>query len=101
MANEKLQVEVVYALSDIQTVLAVQGDEGMTLEEAVNKSGILDRHADIDWAKADVGIFGKAAKKNAALQDGDRVEIYRPLIADPKEMRKKRAADGKPMRRGG
>ena len=97
----KIEVEVAYAGPDEQLVLPVIGDRGMTLAGAVEKSGILDRLPGIDWATADAGVFGKITKKDAVLNDGDRVEIYRPLIADPKEMRKKRAAEGKTMRRGG
>ncbi len=55
---------------------------------------------EIDLAQAKVGVFGKLATPDTKLVDGDRVEIYRPLIADPKETRKRRAAEGKPMRKG-
>ena len=102
MGNEdKLEVEVAYARPDTQLILSVVGNQGMTLEQAVEQSGILKRFPEIEWDKVKTGIFGKAAKKDAVLHQGDRVEIYRPLIADPKEMRKKRAAEGKKMRRGG
>jgi hypothetical protein len=101
MEAEAIEVEVAYAMADEQTVLLVRGSQGMTLQEAVEQSGILQRCPQIDWDKAKVGVFGKMSKKDAPLSDGDRVEIYRPLIADPKEMRKKRAAEGKVMRRGG
>lgn len=97
----KISVEVAYALPDEQAILEVQGEPGLTLEQAVEKSGILQRFSEIEWDKVDVGVFGKLAKRGDVLHDGDRVEIYRPLIADPKEMRKKRAAEGKVMRRGG
>lgn len=96
-----IDVEVAYAKADEQVVLRVHGQKGMTLQEAVQKSGLLGQFPEIDWATVDVGVYGKIAKKDAMLNDGDRVEIYRPLIADPKEMRKKRAAEGKVMRRGG
>lgn len=96
-----INVEVAYAKSDEQVVLKVRGESGMTLQDAVQQSGLLGICPEIDWEKAAVGVYGKAAKKDAALSEGDRVEIYRPLIADPKEMRKKRAAEGKVMRRGG
>jgi len=101
MEADAIQVEVAYAKPDEQVIMSVHGSKGMTLEQAVEQSGILEKYPEIDWEKADVGVFGKVAKRNAALNDGDRVEIYRPLIADPKEMRKKRAAEGKRMRRGG
>ncbi|MEO5342778.1 MAG: RnfH family protein [Gammaproteobacteria bacterium SHHR-1] len=100
-AQAGLRVEVAYALPDEQVILEVSGEPGLTLEQAVEKSGLLQRFPQIDWPQADVGIFGKIAKRDTPLHEGDRVEIYRPLIADPKEMRKKRAAQGKAMRRGG
>lgn len=101
MSEGRIQVEVVYAQAEQQWVLSVLGEPGLTLQDAVNNSGILKRCPEIDWATVDVGVFGKVARKDSPLNDGDRVEIYRPLIADPKEMRKKRAAEGKVMRRGG
>ena len=96
-----IQVEVAYALPKEQVVRMVEGEPGMTVQEAIERSGILDLHPEIDLAKAKVGVFGKATKLDAVLYPGDRVEIYRPLIADPKEVRKKRAAKGKPLRKGG
>jgi putative ubiquitin-RnfH superfamily antitoxin RatB of RatAB toxin-antitoxin module len=96
-----IRVEVAYGLMDEQALLELQVELGTTAEEAIERSGILDRFPDIDLKKNKIGIFGKAAKLNVALQEGDRVEIYRPLIADPKEQRKKRAAEGKKMGRGG
>jgi putative ubiquitin-RnfH superfamily antitoxin RatB of RatAB toxin-antitoxin module len=101
MAESTIEVEVAFALPEQQIVLRLQAEQGISLEAAVNRSGILQRCPQIDWDGADVGIFGKLAKRDAVLNDGDRVEIYRPLIADPKAMRKKRAAEGKAMRRGG
>jgi putative ubiquitin-RnfH superfamily antitoxin RatB of RatAB toxin-antitoxin module len=79
----------------------VEGEPGMTVREAIERSGILDLHPEIDLSSTKVGVFGKVTKLDAVLYPGDRVEIYRPLIADPKEARKKRAAKGKPMRKGG
>ncbi len=96
-----IQVEVAYALPHEQVVRTVEGEPGMTVREAIEKSGILELHPEIDLSKTKVGVFGKVAKLDAVLYPGDRVEIYRPLIADPKEARKKRAAKGKPMRKGG
>jgi uncharacterized protein len=101
MSEGSIQVEVVYAQTDRQWVLNVLGETGLTLQDAVVKSGILKRCLEIDWSTVDAGVFGKVTRKDTLLNDGDRVEIYRPLIADPKEMRKKRAAEGKVMRRGG
>jgi len=68
-------------------------EEGTTVGVAIERSGILDEFPEIDLAVNRVGIFGKVAKLDAPLAPGDRVEIYRALIADPKESRKRRAAE--------
>lgn len=96
-----IDVEVAYARPDTQLILALRVPAGTTLEQAVRESGILERFPDIDLARNQVGIFGKLNKLNAELRSGDRVEIYRPLLADPKEVRKQRAAEGKRMKKGG
>jgi putative ubiquitin-RnfH superfamily antitoxin RatB of RatAB toxin-antitoxin module len=102
MANaENISVEVAYARPDEQVILKLEMPAGSTLRQAVEQSGILDRFAEIDADKMKVGIFGKLKKTDQVLQAGDRVEIYRPLIADPKEVRKQRAAAGKQMKKGG
>ncbi|MCW8906994.1 MAG: RnfH family protein [Sedimenticola sp.] len=101
MTNEQFEVEVAYAKPDEQTVLIVTAEKGMTLLQAIERSGILEQFSEIDPETSRFGIFGKAAKGDAELQPGDRVEIYRPLIADPKEARKKRAAEGKKLKKGG
>lgn len=98
---DRIQVEVAYARADEQVILALEVDEGTTLEQAVQQSGILERFPEIDFAQAKMGVFGKLNKRDYVLRPGDRVEIYRPLIADPKEIRKQRAAEGKRMKRGG
>lgn len=100
MATEPMIVEVAYALPGEQVILTVRGEPGMTVGQAIDRSGILDRYPDIDLAVNKLGVFGKLAKANAELNPGDRVEIYRALIADPKEARKKRAAEGKVMKKG-
>lgn len=100
MGTEQIEVEVAYALPDEQVILKVVGEPGLTLEQAIARSGILDRFPDIDLAVNKVGVFGKLAKLSDPLNPGDRVEIYRTLIADPKEARKKRAAEGKVMKKG-
>lgn len=87
-----IQVEVAYALPDEQLILQVEAKAGLTVQEAIECSGILGRFPEIDLNSNKVGIFGKATRLDAPLLPGDRVEIYRPLIADPKEARKKRAA---------
>lgn len=93
--SEFIQVEVAYALPHEQTVLSLRVAEGSTAELAIMQSGILKRFPEIDLKTCKIGIFGKAGKLDVILHNKDRVEIYRPLIADPKEVRKKRAAAGK------
>jgi len=100
VASEKLNVEVAYALPTEQVILTVVGEPGMTIEQAIVGSGVLARFPEIDLAVNKVGVFGKLGKLGDPLNPGDRVEIYRALIADPKEARKKRAAEGKVMKKG-
>lgn len=99
--RETFQIEVVYALPDIQALIPLEVEEGTTVREAIERSGILERFPGIDLEKLKVGIFGKLSKPDTVLRARDRVEIYRPLIADPKEVRKQRAAEGKQMKKGG
>ncbi len=102
MSNqENILVEVVYALNDRQKLLSVKLPAGSTAEEAIRRSGILADFPEIDLAVNKVGIFSKACKLDTVLRDKDRVEIYRPLIADPQEVRRQRAAEGKVMKKGG
>jgi len=97
---EKISVEVVYALPEKQVVVALDVGADASIEEVIRASGILAKFPEIDLASCKVGVFGKLGKLTDTLQAGDRVEIYRPLIADPKEVRKKRAAAGKVMKKG-
>lgn len=99
--SEHFQVEVAYALADMQVILPVEVEEGATLRQAIERSGLLHRYPEIDLAVNKVGIFGRLAKLDETLRARDRVEVYRPLIADPKEVRKQRAAEGKRMKKGG
>jgi len=96
-----IQIEVVYALHDRQKVVSVQLPDGSSVREAIERSGLLLEFPEIDLAKNKLGIWNKLAKIDAVLRDRDRVEIYRPLIADPKEVRRQRAAEGKVMKKGG
>ncbi len=98
---ESIQVEVTYAKPDRQDVVPLKLPEGSTIQQAIESSGLPQRHPEIDLAKAKVGIYGKLSRLDTVVRDRDRVEIYRPLIADPKEVRKQRAADGKTMKKGG
>jgi putative ubiquitin-RnfH superfamily antitoxin RatB of RatAB toxin-antitoxin module len=102
MANvETIAVEVAHARPQEQVILRLELPAGSTLRQAVEQSGILERFPDIDPDTMKAGIFGKLKKPDQVLQAGDRVEIYRPLIADPKQVRKQRAAAGKQMKKGG
>lgn len=96
-AAESVRVEVVYATPERQPVYALAVAVGTTLEEAVRASGVLRDFPEIDLARNRVGVFGKLAQGDRVLRDGDRVEIYRPLIGDPKEIRRRRAAEGRTM----
>lgn len=98
---DTMHVEIVYALADHQFVAKVEVDTGATVEQAIEQSRLLEEHPEIDFGNENkVGIYGKVVKLDQALQPGDRVEVYRPLIADPKEVRKQRAKEGKQMRSG-
>ncbi len=96
-----IAIEVAYAEPDTQVIIPLTVAEGTTIEQAVQQSGVLETFPDIDLAVNKVGIFGKLSKLDKTLREKDRIEIYRKLIADPKEVRKQRAAQGKQMRKGG
>jgi putative ubiquitin-RnfH superfamily antitoxin RatB of RatAB toxin-antitoxin module len=100
-ANAMIHVEVAYARPDHQVIIPLDVPEGTSLEEAIQQSGVLEQFPEIDLGVNKVGIFGKLGKLDQTLREKDRVEIYRKLIADPKEVRKQRAAEGKKMRKGG
>lgn len=101
VAKSRFQVEVAYALPEQQVLLPVEVEEGATLRDALQRSGILEQFPEIDLEKGKFGLFGKLSKLDKVLREKDRIEIYRQLIADPKEVRKKRAAEGKNMKKGG
>jgi len=96
-----IHVEVAYALRERQLLVAVGVEEGATIEEAIRRSGILEAFPEIDLRRAKVGIFGRPAALDERMRDGDRVEIYRPLIADPKEVRRRKAGRSTPRSRRG
>ena len=100
-SGKVIRVEVAYAKPEVQVIIPWDVAEGITLEEAIEQSGILRQFPEIDLNRNKVGIFGKISKKDQVLREHDRVEIYRPLIADPKEVRKQRAKEGKAMKKGG
>jgi len=91
-------VEVAYALPDKQSLISLEVQEGTTIKEAIEASGVLDTYNQIDLTRDKGCIFSKFATLDTVLREKDRVEIYRPLIADPKQVRKERAAKGKAMR---
>ena len=90
--DNTIKVEVAYALPEKQAILALTVDAGTTVLQAAQRSGVVAQFEGVDLDNAKFGIFGKVVSPTQVLQDGDRVEIYRPLIADPKEVRKARAA---------
>lgn len=98
--SEILSIEVVYALPEKQEIIAVKLPVGATARQAIEATGLLQKYPEIDLAKNKLGVFAKLTKPDAVLRDHDRVEVYRPLIADPKEVRKQRAAEGKVMKKG-
>ncbi len=100
-SSAEIIVEVAYALPNEQLIMPIKVTEGITAEQAIKASGIMRKFPEIDLTINKIGIFGKLSKLDAPLRHLDRVEIYRPLIADPKEVRKQRAADGKVMKKGG
>jgi len=87
-----IDVEVAYALPQKQALLALTVNAGTTVLQAAQQSGVVEQFEDVDLENAKFGIFGKVVSPTQVLNEGDRVEIYRPLIADPKEVRKARAA---------
>lgn len=102
MMSDSIHVEVCYALRERQEIVQLRLPAGSTVQRAVEASGLLQKHPEIDLAKANkLGVFARLVKGDTVLRDKDRVEIYRPLIADPKEVRRKRAEEGKVMKKGG
>ncbi|MCL2524561.1 MAG: RnfH family protein [Betaproteobacteria bacterium] len=95
-----LDIEVCYAQADKQELVRLRLPAGATVEQALQASGLLGKYPEIDLEKNKFGIYAKLAKSDAVLRDRDRVEIYRPLLADPKAVRRQRAAEGKTMKKG-
>ena len=101
MPQNNITVEVAYALPHQQLIIPVQVSPEATAEQAIRDSGIMTKFPEINLSKNQIGIFGKLARLDTTLKSMDRVEIYRPLIADPKAVRKQRAEEGKVMKKGG
>ena len=95
MTTEMMDIEVAYAKPEEQVILKQSVAVDATVEHALKESGLLDRFPEIDLSVNKVGVFGKLCKLNASLRPGDRIEVYRALIADPKEARRKRAKEDK------
>ena len=96
-----MKIEICYALADRQELVTVELPEGSTALQDVEASGLLQKYPEIEPGGLNkLGVFAKLVKADAVLRDRDRVEIYRPLIADPKEVRRQKAAEGKVMKRG-
>jgi putative ubiquitin-RnfH superfamily antitoxin RatB of RatAB toxin-antitoxin module len=95
MMPDEILVEIAYALPEEQVIISIKVPTIFNVLQAIEKSGIQKKIPSIDLSKNKVGIFGKKTTLNHLLKDRDRIEIYRPLILDPKEMRRKRAAQKK------
>ena len=91
----QINIEIVYGLPHQQSLLALKVADGITIEAAIGASGILSLHDEIDLDQNKVGVWNKSKKLSQTLREGDRIEIYRPLIADPKAIRKLRAEKAK------
>ncbi len=96
--HDLLQIEVVFALPEKQHLTVVSVPAGTTVGEAVEAAGIADKFPDVDVETLPTGIWGRPASRQAAVKEGDRVELYRPLLRDPREARRELAQAGLTMR---
>ncbi len=104
MAPERIRIRVVCAEAGRQTVLSLDVEAGCTAGEALRRSGVLAIHAGVDADACGIGIFGREVPRDQLLQDGDRLEVLRPLMEDPRERRRrlaKRGPTGRKSARGG
>ena len=95
MMPDEILVEIAYALPEEQVIISIKVPSKSDVKQAIEKSGIQKKFPSIALSKNKVGIFGKKTTLDHVLKNRDRIEIYRPLILDPKEMRRKRAAKKK------
>ncbi|EKE82753.1 RnfH family protein [Idiomarina xiamenensis] len=95
MSEAMITVEVAYATPAKQKIVTVRVAEGSTVEDCIKRSAIQQHFPEIDLTEQKVGIWSKTVKLDAEPRDGDRIEIYRALIADPKAIRRKRAEQAK------
>ena len=89
-----MRIGIAYALPQRQVWFDINLPDGATIKEAIERSGILKQFPEIDLEKQKVGVFSKVSKLDAVLNDGDRVEIYRPIICDPKTVQRKAKPEG-------
>ena len=101
VAPESISIQVVCAEAGRQTVLKLELDAGCTAGEALLSSGIFAMHPDLDASSCGVGIFGREVPRDHRLQDGDRLEVLRPLVEDPRERRRRLANQGRTGRKSG
>ena len=97
--TEIITVKIVYPNLEKQDIFSLELPIGSTIAEAIQQSGILNKCPEIDLTKNKIGIFSKLSKLDTLLRNNDRIEIYRPLIADPKAIRQQRVAGGKLMKK--
>lgn len=84
-----MKVGIVYATSARQMSLSVNLDEGATVRQAIERSGLLARCPEVDLATAKVGVWGKVVDMDSAVEDGARIEVYRPITADPRTVKRR------------
>ncbi|MFY0649767.1 MAG: RnfH family protein [Methylophilaceae bacterium] len=101
MTDNDILIEVAFASPTKQLIIPIKVKIGTTAREAIILSGIQNQFSEISIDSDPIGIFGKHTTYDQILREKDRIEIYRPLIADPKEIRRQRAEQGKKMKKGG
>ncbi|MBU1689887.1 MAG: RnfH family protein [Gammaproteobacteria bacterium] len=89
-----MKISIAYAAPARQAWLSIDLPDGATVRDAIERSGVLQQFPEIDLEQQKVGIFSKLTKLDAALADGDRIEIYRPITCDPKMVKRKAKAEG-------
>jgi putative ubiquitin-RnfH superfamily antitoxin RatB of RatAB toxin-antitoxin module len=95
VSGREIEVEVVYALPFAQDICRLRVPAGTTVEQAIERAGVAARHPEIDLRGGRVAVYGRLVSPDMVLQDRDRVEILRPLNADPKDVRRRRASLGR------
>jgi len=92
MVEKLITIEVAYAKPEQQVIISLEMPEDATVEQTIKASGILEQFPEIDTSDLKVGIFGNVCKLERLIREGDRIEVYRPLIHDPKDARRERAS---------